>query len=276
MSRLRKKKTPITKLTTSPSSSAKPQSTRAVIRQFHVHLKKQAQGQTRNGRPETLGADLGSQVEQVGGLQEYQEMSVRGQGNDRGGGCEKVLIGWLLARDQKAHCTKSGLRLLEVGALLPDNYRSCASWIDVTPIDLHSRHPAILEQDFLQMDDASNMEKWDILSLSLVLNFVPDAHERGRMLRKCAKFLKRGAFLFLTLPLPCVRNSRYVSLETLVQLMQSLGLELVEERWREGGKLAYWLFCKMDSEGIHPDGQQFRTKRVLLSGKSRNNFAILM
>lgn len=71
------------------------------------------------------------------------------------------------------------LRLLEVGALLPDNYRSCASWIDVTPIDLHSRHPAILEQDFLQMDDASNMEKWDILSLSLVLNFVPDAHERG-------------------------------------------------------------------------------------------------
>lgn len=115
------------------------------------------------------------------------------------------------------------------------------------------------------------------------------------MLRKCAKFLKRGAFLFLTvslitlptfigpdllcvnqLPLPCVRNSRYVSLETLVQLMQSLGLELVEERWREGGKLAYWLFCKMDSEGIHPDGQQFRTKRVLLSGKSRNNFAILM
>lgn len=71
------------------------------------------------------------------------------------------------------------IRLLEVGALKPDNYKACTSWIDATPIDLHSRHPSILEQDFLLLDETENYEKWDCISLSLVLNFVPDARVRG-------------------------------------------------------------------------------------------------
>lgn len=70
-------------------------------------------------------------------------------------------------------------RLLEVGAVTPDNYRGCAFWIDVTSIDLHSRHPSILEQDFLLMDQSQHREAWDIISLSLVLNFVPDGKDRG-------------------------------------------------------------------------------------------------
>jgi 25S rRNA (adenine2142-N1)-methyltransferase len=70
-------------------------------------------------------------------------------------------------------------RLLEVGALKPDNYVACSSWIDATPIDLRSRHPSILEQDFLLLDETENHEKWDSISLSLVLNFVPDARDRG-------------------------------------------------------------------------------------------------
>lgn len=73
------------------------------------------------------------------------------------------------------------LRLLDVGAVKPDNYRPCASWIDATPIDLHSRHPSILEQDFLCMDLERHREAWDIISLSLVLNFVPDGKDRGTL-----------------------------------------------------------------------------------------------
>lgn len=71
------------------------------------------------------------------------------------------------------------LRLLEVGAVRPDNYGDCASWIDVTAIDLHSRHSSILEQDFLLMDASQHREAWDIISLSLVLNFVPEEKDRG-------------------------------------------------------------------------------------------------
>lgn len=73
------------------------------------------------------------------------------------------------------------LRLLEVGAVRPDNYRGCASWMDVTAIDLHSRHPSILEQDFLLMDLSEHRETWDVVSLSLVLNFVPDGKDRGTL-----------------------------------------------------------------------------------------------
>jgi 25S rRNA (adenine2142-N1)-methyltransferase len=73
-------------------------------------------------------------------------------------------------------------RLLEVGAVRPDNYGGCASWLDVTAIDLHSRHPSILEQDFLLMDSSQLRESWDIVSLSLVLNFVPDGKDRGTYL----------------------------------------------------------------------------------------------
>lgn len=70
-------------------------------------------------------------------------------------------------------------RVLEVGALKPDNYAACIEWMEVTPIDLHSQHPDILEQDFLLMDEEEHHAKWDIISLSLVVNFVPDAKDRG-------------------------------------------------------------------------------------------------
>lgn len=70
-------------------------------------------------------------------------------------------------------------RLLEVGALKPDNYASCSAWIDTHPIDLRSQHPSIVEQDFLKMDLVENAEGWDTISLSLVVNFVPEPRDRG-------------------------------------------------------------------------------------------------
>ena len=77
--------------------------------------------------------------------------------------------------------------LLEVGALKPDNYASCQTWIDVTPIDLHAQHPDIREQDFLLMHPEEHRERWDVISLSLVLNFPPDPKDRG----KCTPGLER-------------------------------------------------------------------------------------
>lgn len=75
-------------------------------------------------------------------------------------------------------------RLLEVGALKPDNYKHCTSWIHNTPIDLHARHPDIREQDFLLLDPGEN-KKWNAVSLSLVLNFVPESRDRGEQSDQC-------------------------------------------------------------------------------------------
>ncbi|KAH9857832.1 putative methyltransferase-domain-containing protein [Lenzites betulinus] len=161
-----KRKTPVTVAgpsTVGPSSqaggtSSHPQATRTVIRRFHVLIKRRSQLQNvvsahaRNASSAQI--ELGTverEIEELGGLEAYQHMSSIGQSSDRGGGSEKILIGWLreLQVPQTMKEKSCQLRLLEVGALKPDNYSSCGGWISVSPIDLHSRHPSIQEQDFL-------------------------------------------------------------------------------------------------------------------------------
>ncbi|KAJ3515963.1 hypothetical protein NLJ89_g1423 [Agrocybe chaxingu] len=131
-------------------------------------------------------------------------MSVLGQRNERGGGSEKIFIGWMKElRLHKKSENHGKLRLLEVGALMPDNYLSCSKWIDNTPTDLHSRHPQIIEQDFLQINAEKNTAIWDAISLSLVLNFVPIPEDRAWLRRQ-------GACLLLHIN-SCVKMAFYFS-----------------------------------------------------------------
>ncbi|KZV62615.1 nucleolus protein [Peniophora sp. CONT] len=294
MPKATKRKTAITQLNVAgPSSSSKPQSSRTVIRRFHTLLKQQAQ---LKAEPQTAHVlerlvEIMREIEELGGLAAYQQMSSIGQGEDRGGGSQKVFINWLkelISADVKG---KGKQRLLEVGALRPDNYTSCQSWLDVTPIDLRSRHPDIKEQDFLLLDPEEHREKWDAISLSLVVNFVPDAKDRGaflhslytarlqslffsgRMLTLARTILRHEGVLFLALPLPCVMNSRYTTPEHLTSLMEAIGFEKIRERWKQGGKMAYWLFRK--AESAPTDEWKFSKKTVLRTG-NRNNFVVLL
>ena len=192
----KRRTTPVTGTgTKSRPSSTK---TRSVIRKFHTLLKsrRKLEGQPGNGRE--LNA-IDEQMNGLGGLDTYQRMSRQGQSAERGGGAETVLIDWLkdtvkndpLGEGQKLRWVlavgssfglvlTAWLRLLEVGALKADNYQGCRSWIVNTPIDLNAQAPGIKQQDFLQMSEDESACKWDVLSLSLVLNFVPDPRERGR------------------------------------------------------------------------------------------------
>ncbi|KLO14898.1 nucleolus protein [Schizopora paradoxa] len=299
MTKSRKKKAPVTSEVisarktsakssiiggSSSSSSSTPQSSRTVIRKFHVLLKRKAQLEKKKACPETSAAldELDKEVEELGGLAAYQRMSSIGQGEDRGGGSEKVFIGWLREMEMhKREGSTTKLRLLEVGALKHDNYASCSSWIDCEPIDLRSRHPAIREQDFLRILDDETLhqrERWDAISLSLVVNFVADARDRGRMLCIAYDMLKADGLLFLALPLPCVSNSRYMTLEHLEHLMLSIGFAKLRERWKVGGKMAYWLFrkCTLPSRSQERAIVGFEKKKVLREGGQRNNFSILL
>jgi hypothetical protein len=69
--------------------------------------------------------------------------------------------------------------MLELGALTPDNYAGCTTWIENSPIDLHSQHPNILEQDFFERPLPSKGDEMDVISCSLVLNYVSDPEDRG-------------------------------------------------------------------------------------------------
>jgi len=219
-------------------------------------------------------ADVDREIEELGGLAAYQRMSGIGQRDDRGGGSEKVLISWLKEMGLSFKESSNKWRLLEVGALKHDNYRSQKFWIDVCPMDLRSRHPEILEQDFLLMDsEVEHHEKWHIISLSLVVNFVPEARDRGRMLCMAHDMLSPEGLLFLALPLPCVANSRYLTFQHLKALMSSIGLVEIRERWKKNGKMAYWLYRKT-AKG-NQSLKDFQKKVILRQG-NRNNFCILL
>lgn len=71
--------------------------------------------------------------------------------------------------------------MLEIGALSPHNAAAMKHWVTNTPIDLNSQHPDILQQDFLERPlPKTEEERYNIVSCSLVLNFVPDPHDRGK------------------------------------------------------------------------------------------------
>ncbi|KAL1947575.1 hypothetical protein VTO73DRAFT_13299 [Trametes versicolor] len=288
--RKNKRKTPVTVAGPSdrpslPSgSSSRPQATRTIIRRFHVLIKRQTQLQNviqaRSRNAATAQTELASverEIEELGGLEAYQRMSSIGQSSDRGGGSESIFIAWLRELDITSTMKEKNARLLEVGALKPDNYASCAAWVDVTPIDLHSRHPLIQEQNFLLMDPVEHRECWDAISLSLVLNFVPDAKDRGRMLHLAHTMLASEGLLFVALPLPCILNSRYLTPEHFQGLMTAIGFEQVRTRWREGGKMAYWLFRKTSAPAstTYQDHLLYQKKTVFRQG-DRNNFVILL
>lgn len=69
-------------------------------------------------------------------------------------------------------------------------------------MDLRSRHPSIVEQDFLLMDEDENRGKWDIISLSLVVNFVPDPRDRGTHVQ-CSCYPQFDTTSFRANVMPC-------------------------------------------------------------------------
>lgn len=96
----RQRKPPITsqaKTTKGPSSSASPHTTASLIRRFHVLLKRRAQLEKRKASSENanLLKEVEDEIQRMGGLEAYQAMSSIGQGEDRGGGSEKVFVAWL-------------------------------------------------------------------------------------------------------------------------------------------------------------------------------------
>ena len=174
------------------------------------------------------------------------------------------------------------LRMLEVGALSVNNACSRSKLFEVERIDLNSQAEGILQQDFMERPlPKDGSERFNIISLSLVLNYVPDAVGKGKMLLRTLEFLSSssnteglGLFfpaLFLVLPAPCITNSRYVDATKLEAIMESLGYVAIKKKL--SNKLVYYLW-RMDAPVAKPTAS-FK-KVEIKSGKDRNNFAIVL
>lgn len=213
-----------------------------------------------------------------------------GQSAERGGDSGQVLRSWVeesfsytvpkekggINGGSEGVKSANRIRMLEVGALKVDNACSCSPRFDVERIDLHSQHPRIKTQDFMQRPLPSTTdEKFDVVSLSLVLNYLGTSNGRGDMLRRVHKFLiqphprtmknnniasdddggkpadpvleaeaEERTFscpgLFLVLPAPCVTNSRYLDERRLKDIMRHLGY--VQTHRKMSKKLVYYFW----------------------------------
>lgn len=186
--RLQAGRPPTTKLTKKKSSKA----TQKIIVAFH-QLNKELATARSNSDLATI-ASIETKMKALGGLKAYQAASIQGQSADRGGDSSLVLMKWLAPLKLELSALDQKFKMLEVGALSTKNACSKSGLFDVTHIDLNSQAKGILKQDFmeralpaLEADD----DKFDMISLSLVLNFVPSPAGRGEMLRRTTEFLRQ-------------------------------------------------------------------------------------
>jgi 25S rRNA (adenine2142-N1)-methyltransferase len=262
---------PITK---SKDAALSAKATRTLIRSHHRLLKTRAQALAAGDEARVSSID--AQIQANGGLESYQIASKLGQSMDRGGDSSKVLIDWIKPELKQITKGMPKLRVLEVGALSTKNACSMNAALDVTRIDLNSQEPGILKQDYMERPlPSDDEERFNIISLSLVLNYVPDAMGRGEMLKRCVKFLTAKSAiefvprLFLVLPIACVDNSRYLNEERLGEIMNCLGFRLTQSK--RTSKLVFHLW---EHTGDYSP-RNFK-KEELRSGKTRNNFAVIL
>lgn len=268
-----------------PPTAKKPKSisrksTKMLINKFHVLEKRKMQALARGdtGTAAAIDAD----IEALGGLRLYQEASLQGQREDRGGDSSRVLVQWL--EPYAKSLVGKSLRMLEVGALCATNACAKSGIFEIERIDLSSQADGILQQDFMERPlPRDDSEKFDIVSLSLVLNYVPDAQGRGDMLLRTVKFLHEppthglsspcGLFpgLFLVLPSPCVNNSRYLDDGRLEAVMNAIGYTKAASKVTQ--RLVYYLWRRIPDT---PHGSFAFTKKEIRPGASRNNFAIVL
>ncbi|KAK3375021.1 putative methyltransferase-domain-containing protein [Podospora didyma] len=260
-------------------------STKALINRVHLLEKRKQQAKSKGDIAEE--AAINAEIKALGGLERYQEASLQGQRHDRGGDSSRVLMEWLepCLSAHELSPDRPHLRMLEVGALSTQNACSKSGYFEIERIDLNSQAGGILQQDFMERPlPRDDSKRFDVISLSLVLNFVPDPRGRGDMLSRTTQFLRapeqglgseslKANFpsLFLVLPAPCVANSRYLDEERLAAIMESLGYSKVASKTTQ--RLVYYLW-KRDPNFTGP-GRPFSKKEIRL-GPLRNNFAVVL
>jgi 25S rRNA (adenine2142-N1)-methyltransferase len=267
-----------------PLRSLSSKATRTLIRSHHT-LEKQRVKALADG-DEAKAATIAQQIESRGGIEAYQHASLIGQSSDRGGDSSKILMDWLAPILPTLKDLASGgqrVRMLEVGALSVMNACSRSHLFEMERIDLRSQAEGIMEQDFMERPlPRDAQERFDIISLSLVLNYVPDAIGRGHVLLRTLEFLRapqypEGDFrdffpsLYLVLPAPCVTNSRYMDEAKLEMIMDSLGYVMIKKKL--SNKLVYYLWRGVLVKNMKRVSFQ---KIEIRSGKDRNNFSIVL
>lgn len=94
-------------------------------------------------------------------------------------------------------------------------------WLSVRAIDLRPCLPSIEQADFL---DLTPEAEYDIVVCAMVLNCVPTAIKRGRMLVRMRLHLRQHGHAFIVAPLRCLDNSQHMTSQHFEAALLAVGL----------------------------------------------------
>lgn len=146
------------------------------------------------------------------------------------------------------------LRTLEVGAV--NLQLSSCAYLDVLPIDIRSRHPQIKELDFFKLELVE--AQYDVISIAMVLNCVPNESLRGEMLVRSRAMLKPDGLMFVVLPRRIVDEAR---MNSWVAFFSSMGFAMRHHEFSP--KISYFCFERTrDDDGGQSSGITSSTTTV--------------
>eukprot|EP01119_Soliformovum_irregulare_P009636 TRINITY_DN2314_c0_g2_i1.p1 TRINITY_DN2314_c0_g2~~TRINITY_DN2314_c0_g2_i1.p1 ORF type:complete len:320 (-),score=75.22 TRINITY_DN2314_c0_g2_i1:157-1116(-) len=244
-----------------------------IINEYHTFTKQLEQikrDEQETGQSEELASkrkEIEKKMNQNGGIHTYQEASTfdyqfRKYSTDK----------WIVETMKQAEMVPEGkkkLKVLDVGSLA-NNFKKYP-WMEVKAIDINPQDPSVEKMDFFDLDLDRFDGAFEVVILSLVINFVGDPLQRGRMLLHCNRLLQKNGHLFIVTPLACLNNSRYLNEEIFMEVMISLGFEKITSK--NSKKLAFFSFRKMESV---TSMQRSFHKDIVRPGSQRNNFCIVL
>lgn len=82
-----------------------------------------------------------------------------------------------------------------------------------------------------------------------------------------------GGYMYLVLPLPCVKNSRYMTNDHLIDILQQTGYNILKTHYST--KLAFYLCQKNLNINRKKLAKKF-PKQIIEDGPGKNNFTIVL
>lgn len=268
-------------------ASARPDHA-ALISRYHTLLKQIAAVDSDARFPSLPSKLMRKQVLQAQlkaiGIDDYQKASRTGEELGGDSDASQWVLEHLeanaaeLARDPNAN--PSQVRLLDVGAIVhrfPDALNgNPAIPLHVVSIDLNPQDPngRVEKADFFDYADdcMQRNTQFDVVVLSLVLNFVSSPRARGRMLDLARRICSPRGRLYVTLPIACLDNSRYCNEEFMTSMLSEVGWTTTTV-----SRTARLVRLVCDARAPMQSGASSHTqRRVCRGGGNRNNFAVLL
>lgn len=224
-------------------------------------------------------AVLRGELQAMGGLEAYQAASRVGEKYGDGFDASQWVLKELPLLRTDTNPFPSSLTLLDVGAIVarfPAAVPGSDTRLEVRSIDLNSQHEDVEQVDFFDLAEQCivKSQRFDVVVLSLVLNFVASGLLRGAMLQRAHQICSDKGLLFLVLPLASVSNSRYCDVEHVVAVLKAVGWRIVKES--QTSKL-FSLICEKAVPVAEARSSSTVWKRtVVRSGAKRNNFSVVL